>query len=46
MVVIDECQSEGLAVGGHQAVTETHGEKASPDLENSSLRFELLGQYF
>ena len=46
MVVIDERQSEGLAVVRHQTVAETHGEKASPDLENSSLRFELSGQYF
>ena len=38
MVVIDECQSEGLAVVRHQADAETHGEKSSPDLDNSTLR--------
>ena len=38
MVVIDERQSEGLAVVRHQADAETHGEKSSPDLDNSTLR--------
>ena len=38
MVIIDERQSEGLAVVRHQADAETHGEKSSPDLDNSTLR--------
>ena len=37
MIVINECESECLAVGGHQAIAETNGKESSPYLENSTI---------
>ena len=43
MIVIDKCESECLAVCGHQAIAQTHGEEAGPDLKvQYDLRLALM----